>query len=564
MHFKDMKYVRPDMDTVRADIKALLAEFENAQSFDEQDEIIQKVNELRIDFNSMRTLAFINYSVNTADEKFSDEQDYFDDKFPEYSELISDYYRLLVNSRFRNEIEEKYGKQLFIVAEMMLKSISHEVIEDLKIENHYGSQYLKIIASAKIQFDGKEMNLQEFKPYFESLDRDVRKKAVEAYWGFFEDKGAELDELYEKMVQNRNDIALKLGFKNFIELAYVRMERSDYNAEDVAKFRKYVKDHIVPLSNKLREMQKDRLGLNKLKIYDLPVFFKNGNANPKGGPEWIVEQGKKMYDELSPETGEFFNYMINHGLMDLYSRKGKADMGYCDYIPKYKNPFIFANMNGTDYDITVLTHEAGHAFQAYSSGHFPIKEYFDTTSEAAEIHSMSMEFLTWPWMDLFFGDQTEKFKYAHMAGTVLFLPYGCLVDEFQHYVYENPSDSPEQRRMKWLELEKEYMPFIDYDGIKPLEDGRKWQKQGHIYEVPFYYIDYCLAQICAYQFWKKANENRTEALEDYIRLCKAGGSQSFLDLVKYANLKSPFDPECIKEMVDNVEEWLSGVEHMSL
>lgn len=564
MHFKDMKYARPDMDTVRKEMKALMTDFENAGTFEEQDEVIQKINELRIDFNSMRTLAFINYSVNTADEKFTEEQDYFDDKFPEYSELISDYYRLLVNSQFRNEIEAKYGKQLFNVAEMMLKSINSAVVEDLKTENHYGSQYLKIIASAKIQFDGKEMNLQEFKPYFESLDRDVRKKAVEAYWGFFEENGPELDELYDKMVHNRNNIATQLGYKNFIDLAYVRMERSDYNAEDVSKFRKYVKEHIVPLSNRLRELQKERLGLDELKVYDLPVFFKNGNANPKGGPEWIVEQGKKMYDELSPETGEFFNYMIDHGLMDLYSRKGKADMGYCDYIPKYKNPFIFANMNGTDYDITVLTHEAGHAFQAYSSGHFPIKEYFDTTSEAAEIHSMSMEFLTWPWMDLFFGDQTEKFKYAHMAGTILFLPYGCLVDEFQHYVYENPSDTPEQRRMKWLELEKEYMPFIDYDGIKPLEDGRKWQKQGHIYEVPFYYIDYCLAQICAYQFWKKANENRTEALEDYIKLCKAGGSQSFLDLVNYANLKSPFDPECIKEMVKNVEDWLEGVEHMSL
>ena len=564
MHFKDMEYVRPDMDKLKTDMRAAMIEFENAQTFEEQLKVIDLLNDLRIEFVSMRTLAFINYSVNTADEKYEEEQDFFDDKYPEYSELISEYYKLLVNSKFRTQLEEKYGKQLFNVAEMLLKTISPEVVDDLKTENHYGSQYLKIIASAKIPFDGKELNLQEFKPYFESLDRDVRKKAMEVYWGFFTEKGAELDELYDKMVGIRNNIAKKLGYNNFIELSYMRMERSDYNDNDVAKFRQYVKEHIVPVSNKLRELQKERLGLGELKVYDLPVFFKNGNANPQGDPEWIVEQGKKMYDELSPETGEFFNYMIDHGLMDLYSRKGKADMGYCDFIPKYKNPFIFANMNGTDYDITVLTHEAGHAFQAYSSSHFPIKEYFDTTSEAAEIHSMSMEFLTWPWMNLFFGDQTEKFKYAHMAGTILFLPYGCLVDEFQHYVYENPGDSPEQRRMKWLELEKDYLPFLNYDGIKPLEEGRRWQKQGHIYEVPFYYIDYCLAQICAYQFWKKANDNREQALEDYIRLCNAGGSQSFLDLVKLANLRSPFDPETIKDMVSEVEAWMSGVEHMSL
>ena len=564
MHFKDMEYVRPDMEKVRADMGELLKEFEKAGSFEEQDAVIQKVNSLRIDFISMRVLAFINYSVNTADENFQMEQDYFDDKYPEYSELIAEYYKLLVNSQYREQIEQKYGKQFFNVAEMLLKTINPEVVNSLKTENHYGSQYLKLIASAKIPFDGKELNLQEFKPYFESLDRDVRRKAFEAYWNFFEENGAAFDELYDKMVTNRNNIAQKLGYKTFVDLAYMRMERSDYNAEDVARFRGYVKEHIVPLSNKLRELQKERLGLGELKVYDMPIFYRNGNAQPKGDPEWIVEQGKKMYDELSPETGEFFNYMIDHGLMDLYSRKGKADMGYCDFVPKYKNPFIFANMNGTEYDITVLTHEAGHAFQAYSSSHFPIKEYYETTSDAAEIHSMSMEFLTWPWMNLFFGDQTEKFKYAHMASTMLFLPYGCLVDEYQHYVYENPNDTPEQRRMKWLELEKEYMPFIDYGGLKPLVEGRRWQKQGHIYEVPFYYIDYCLAQICAYQFWKKANENRDEALEDYIKLCKAGGSQSFLDLVRYANLKSPFDPQCIKEMVKSVEDWLSGIEHMSL
>lgn len=300
MHFKDMEYVRPDMEKVRADMGELLKEFEKAGSFEEQDAVIQKVNSLRIDFISMRVLAFINYSVNTADENFQAEQDYFDDKYPEYSELIAEYYKLLVNSQYRLQIEQKYGKQFFNVAEMLLKTINPEVVNSLKTENHYGSQYLKLIASAKINFDGKELNLQEFKPYFESLDRDIRRKAFEAYWNFFEENGTAFDELYDKMVANRNDIAQKLGYKTFVDLAYMRMERSDYNADDVARFRGYVKEHIVPLSNKLRELQKERLGLGELKVYDMPIFYKNGNAQPKGDPEWIVEQGKKMYDELSP------------------------------------------------------------------------------------------------------------------------------------------------------------------------------------------------------------------------------------------------------------------------
>ncbi len=564
MNFKEMKYVRPDMDKLTPEVKALIEKFENAEKVDDQVEVIEKLNDIKIEFGSMRTLAFINYSINTSDEKFQEEQDYFDDNFPQYGELMSGFYKALAESRFRPELEQKYGKQFFNIAEMTTKTVSPEVIDDLVKENHLGSKYLKIIASANIPFDGKMLNLQEFKPYMETLDRETREKAHEAYWSFFEENGEELDKLYDDLVKVRDTIAKKLGYKNFVELAYMRMERSDYNADDVKKFRDYIKKYVVPVSVKLRDMQRERLGLDTLKYSDLPIYFKNGNAAPKGEPQWIVDKGRKMYDELSPKTGEFFSFMIDNNLMDLYSRKGKADMGYCDFIPKYKSPFIFANMNGTEYDITVLTHEAGHAFQAYSSAHFPIKEYFDTTSEAAEIHSMSMEFLTWPWMELFFEENTDKFKFSHMSGSILFLPYGCLVDEFQHYVYENVNATPEERRMKWLELEREYIPFIDYTGIKPLKDGRRWQKQGHIYEMPFYYIDYCLAQICAFQFWKKAEANREEALEDYIKLCAAGGSQSFLDLVKYANLASPFEEDTVKSMVGEVEGWLNEVEHLQL
>lgn len=271
-----------------------------------------------------------------------------------------------------------------------------------------------------------------------------------------------------------------------------------------------------------------------------------------------------MYNELSPETAEFFNFMVENELMDLVTKKGKDTGGYCTFIEKFRSPFIFSNFNGTAGDVEVLTHEAGHAFQAYSSRNFEIPEYFSPTLEACEIHSMSMEYLTWPWMECFFQEQTEKFKYSHLKGSLIFIPYGVAVDEFQHYIYENPDISPADRKKAWLSVEKKYMPYIDYDDNEFLKNGGRWQQQRHIYMTPFYYIDYCLAQICAFQFWKRAHDEDEKALEDYIKLCKAGGSMSFLELVKLANLISPFEEDCIRSFVGDVGKWLDRVDSSGL
>jgi M3 family oligoendopeptidase len=342
------------------------------------------------------------------------------------------------------------------------------------------------------------------------------------------------------------------------------MMRTDYDAEMVANFRNQVKDFIVPIATKLKERQQERIGVDQLKYYDEGFNFQSGNAIPKGNPEWIIENGQKMYEDLSKETGAFFSYMQENKLMDLVAKKGKAGGGYCTFIENYKAPFIFSNFNGTSGDIDVLTHEAGHAFQVYSSRHFEIPEYYWPTYESAEIHSMSMEFFTWPWMELFFKEDTDKYKFTHLSSALLFLPYGVSVDEFQHWVYENPTAAPSERKRQWREIEKKYLPHKNYDGNVYLENGGFWQRQGHIYNSPFYYIDYTLAQICAFQFWKRSIENREEAWADYVKLCNLGGSLSFTKLVKAANLISPFEDGCVESVVGVIEQWLNSVEDQKL
>jgi M3 family oligoendopeptidase len=211
-------------------------------------------------------------------------------------------------------------------------------------------------------------------------------------------------------------------------------------------------------------------------------------------------------------------------------------------------------------DIFVLTHEAGHAFQVFESRDFELGEYNWPTYEACEIHSMSMEFFTWPWMERFFGDGADKFRYMHLVKALLFLPYGVAVDEFQHHVYENPDETPDQRNAAWRAIERTYLPYRNYDGNEHLEAGRMWQMQSHIYGSPFYYIDYTLAQICAFEFWKKSEEDREKAFADYVRLCQAGGSRSFLELVEYAGLRSPFKDGSIASVTDHIEKWLSRID----
>ncbi|KOO50499.1 M3 family oligoendopeptidase [Priestia koreensis] len=564
MKFQDFTYERPDIKKVEASFEEALQLFKEAKSIEEQESALKAIHKIEADFGTMATLCSIRHSIDTNDEFYKAEQDYMDDVTPHIQALKHKYYQELVSSPFRAALEEKWGTQLFALADAELKTFSPEILEDLQLENKLSSEYTKLVASAKIPFNGEELTLAQLGPYAESVDRDVRKQALEARTGFFSENGEKFDEIYDKLVKVRTKMAQKLGYENFVELGYARMSRTDYDAEMVANFRKQVLDHIVPLAQELKKRQEERIGVDSLKYYDDAFEFKTGNAAPKGDPEWIIDNGTKMYDELSAETKEFFHFMLDRNLMDLVAKKGKAGGGYCTFIDNYNSPFIFSNFNGTSGDIDVLTHEAGHAFQVYSSRHQEVPEYLWPTYEAAEIHSMSMEFFTWPWMELFFKDDTEKYRFAHLSSGLLFLPYGVSVDEFQHFVYENPNATPQERKQAWREIEKKYTPYKDYDGNEYLEEGGFWQRQGHIYNSPFYYIDYTLAQICAFQFWKRDRENHEEAWADYLHLCKQGGSKSFTGLVKEANLISPFEDGCVESVVSEIKSYLNSVDDKAL
>lgn len=562
--FENYEYVRPEIGTMATEAREQLAQFQAATTVEQQIAIIEQLNDMMAEFSTQSNIVYIRASIDTNDAFYQAERDFIDEVGPRVEDITTDYYKALVASPFRPQLEERFGKQLFDLADYQIKAFSPEIIELLMKENKLSSDYSKLVASAQIDYKGETYTLAQMGAFAESTDRTVREEVMQLRTAFFEQNEAEFDRLYDELVKVRHEIATTLGYNNFVELGYIRMNRVDYDADMVKKFRDQVRDFIVPISQKLYARQAERIGVDTLKFYDEALAFTTGNATPQGDAAWIVENGRNMYKEMSPETHEFFEFMIERNLMDLEAKKGKEGGGYCTFIDNYKSPYIFSNFNGTSGDIDVLTHEAGHAFQVYRSRDLGIPEYLWPTYESCEIHSMSMEFLAWPWMELFFGEQVEKYKFSHLAGALQFLPYGVAVDEFQHVVYENPNMTPQERKQAWRDIEKTYLPQRDFDGLTYLENGGFWHRQGHIFNSPFYYIDYTLAQICAFQFWKRSREDFDGAWKDYLHLCDLGGSKSFTQLVKEAVLISPFEDGCVESVIGTIEGYLNSVDDKAL
>ena len=489
------------------------------------------------------------YTLDTRNKTYKNAQNKVDELLPILQNYSTKYQRLIVKSRFKKEFEQVYGKYLVKKYEANLKTFDPKIIPDLIEENKLTTKYDEIMGGAKIKFRGGVYNLSQMGKFMSDVDRETRKEASVAVDKWLGDHDAELGELYDKLVHLRDAMAKKLGFKNFVELGYLRLGRTDYNAKMVKGYRQQIKDEVVPVAQKLLKEQIESLEIKDPQSFDFALHFKDGNPKPVGDAKVLVSRAKAMYEDMSFESGGFINFMIDNHLLDLEAREGKAPGGYCTYFPEYKAPFIFSNFNGTEWDVNVLCHEGGHAFQAYLSSDIRVPEYRNPTLESCEIHSMSMEFFTWPYMEKFFGKDADKYRFSHLADAIEFLPYGITIDEFQHWVYEHPNATHDQRCAKYLEIEKANLPHKKYDYCPTLAKGRWWLRQGHVFGSPFYYIDYTLAQVVAFQFLAEDLKNHEKAWKKYVKLCKLGGKFPFTELLEKADLRNPFEPGTVKKNI---------------
>ena len=560
MKFKEMPYKRPDPEAIIQTIKDLTERLKNAKSFEEADAVFLAYEEAEKEADTMAALVYIRQSIDTRDEFYNEEKEFWDDFGPEVEEYAQEWLEAMLTSPFRKDFEAKYGDLMFVNAEIKKKTFSPAIIEDMQKENELVDEYDSLIASAQIPFEGGVYTLSQLEPFQDDPDDARRHAAWKAKGQWYKDNGEQLDRIYDDLVKLRDSMAKKLGYRNFIELGYYRMERNCYTKEDVEQFRAAVQKYVVPIAERIMRAQADRIGVPyPMSFADESLKFRSGNPRPAGTADDILAQGKKFYDALSPETSEFFRAMLDEELMDVLSTEGKMGGGYQSDLPFYERPFIFANFNGTQGDVEVVTHEAGHAFAYWMNRKRIPTEYSEPSAEGCEVHSMSMEFFGWKNAEGFFGKDARKFKYSHLAGALTFLPYGTMVDHFQHIIYEHPELTPAERHAEWKKLLGVYMPWLRLDGEIPFySDGEGWQRQIHIYEVPFYYIDYCFAQTVALEVWAMIQKDETAAWERYMAYTKQGGSRTFTELLQHANLRTPFDEACLREVCDTATVWLDG------
>lgn len=562
MKFSEMKYTRPNPEELKAQMSALIEELRAADTYESARGVFLKEQELMRHVQTAQELVTIRHSIDTRDKFYEEEQNFWNNAVPEMQEYFQGWTLAMLESPFRADFAAEYGDLMFVNAEIELKTFqpNPEFISALQKENDLTDSYEKLLASAAIPFEGSNYTLAQLTPFKTDPDDTRRLAAWKAEGQWYKANQAELDRLYDELVHLRDGMGRMLGYDGYTQLGYYRMGRNCYGKADVEAFRAAVVKYVVPVAEKIYRRLAGRLGCTyPLSFADAALEFRSGNPKPAGTADDVLAAGKRFYEALSPETAEFFHVMLDNELLNVLSTEGKQTGGYCTGIPDYEVPFIFANFNGTQGDVEVVTHEAGHAFEAWMNRKRIPLEYCWPSMEACEVHSMSMEFFAEPWAEEFFGDDARKFRYSHLAGALTFIPYGTMVDHFQHVVYEKPEMTPQQRHAVWKELLGVYMPWMKLDGDIPFyADGEGWQRQHHIYSMPFYYIDYCLAQTVSLEFWKMIGENKEEAWQRYMAYTVQGGSRTFTDLLKNAGLVSPFDEECLKGVCEKASAFLDA------
>ena len=555
--FCEMQYVRPDGEALLQKIREATMQLRDSGDFETAKTIFWSVQEEATHFETMSSLAYVRNTINTKDAFYEKEMEYLFGIQPRLNVEMKAFHEVLLASAFLADFEKELGELYIqqIKADIRLTDACN--VELQVKESMLKQEYSKTAAAPTTQFHGEELNFYGFLKKMQSDNRLIRKEAMKAWAALYESISEKLDSIYTELMKLRLQMAENLGFSSYEEMVFLKMGRYTYTPEDLAVFRRQVCEHVVPICEKLFENQRQRLGIDTLHYYDESIVFPDGNAMPIGTTQELLEKAGKMYREISKETGDFFDFMLAYDLFDLETRNGKQQGGYCTTFPDYKAPFIFSNFNGTDADIDVLTHEAGHSFEAYEAmRRIPLTEQTFSTSEVAEIHSMSMEFFTYPWMELFFGEHAEKYRKSHLWDALECVPYMACVDEFQHRVYEEKLFDAMERRKIWSELEKKYMPWRDYDGNAFLENGGFWMQKQHIFMEPFYYIDYALARFGSLEYYGHMMQDYQSAWEDYYHLCCAGGSRSYPELLKIGNLSSPLEEGTVKKILDSIEEYI--------
>ena len=555
MKFSEIRYTRPDPEKTIAEFGSLRDSFLNAKSYQEARAVFLEKEEKDRFVNTMDLVAMIRHRMDDEDAFYDGEDKFWWDFEPKIDEYNKAWAEAMLESPFRGDFAAEFGEMMFINAEFDRRSVSKEIIADMQRENELITEYGELMDSiGEIPFEGGTVSTDEIDKIKEDVDGERRSAAYKAEGTAWRKVAPRLDEVYGELIRLRNGMARKLGFDGGIERAYCKLKRT-FTKEDVERFRESVVKYVVPVADAIKREQAKRIGGSYPVPYsDNEFFYRNGNPHPAGDDSYIVKEGQKLFDSLSPEAGEFYRHMVDDEMMFVH-----ADGGEDIYLPLVGSPFLMADLDGSGDSVRSFMHEAGHTFAYWMNRERVPSDYIQPSEDITELHSMCMELISLLHAEGFFGEDARKYTYALIAESIAFITYGTMVDHFQHIVFEHPEMTQAERCAEWNRLEGIYEPWIRFDDEIPYYgEGMLWQQQSHIYCNPFMYIDYVLAGVVALEVWAIMQNDPQEAWERYMALVRQGGSRPFIEILKNAGLHSPFDEECLKGVCDTAKKWLDG------
>lgn len=534
MKFSDIPYERVDFTVLEASFRELILQFNEAQSEEDKREVRYAFYDLNDYVRTMRLIAGIRFDMDTSDDFYKEEKQYYSEQWPVYMKLRQEYYPKFRKVSKQDSPVQAKGYDVNTGRTSLEKSMEDKLVSLEKEEKCLVAGYDSIRLTA-------ERVTAECNP-----ESDI-KAAWDRQLEILEKNEKQLDEIYDGLVKNRTLWAKAKGYENYLEW-YYHIQRDCYGREEVESFRRQVKEYIVPLANKLYDRRRQRLGTDKLLYYDRGRYFKEGNPAYGGSWDDFLSDCRTMYGEMSPETGEFFEFMLEHELLDLGWRPTKKHFSYAVYLPFHHAPFVFCGFQSdscTSQELGTVFHELGHAFQMYLCEEGP------RSNDVGEINSLAMEFFADKWASLFFGARAQDHIDMHLEKAIDTILMHCMADEFEHIVYGNPNMTPDDRKAEWARLNLAYKPHPDYGDNRYLA-GCDWQRYSRFYSRPLYEIDYGLATLCALQYKSMMEEDYKAAWGSYLKLSKISGSSSFPAAVEDTGLVNPFSEGCIKGLADKI------------
>ena len=559
---REFCYERANLKSATEFVDKAIKRVKKAKSAEEIVDIRAEVNTLMNTVSTQSSLSYIRHSLDVREKYYEAERDYYDEHLPPLLAKVAAFGKAIIESPHIARVEKLLGP--IIVQNMRAEALVTDdvIVADMVEENKLVSEYDRLMAETTFLWEGEYLTLSEIIKYTKSADRETRKKAFTVLGEKLETISDKLDGLYDKLVKVRTTMAKKMGFNDYSEMGDIRIGHVTYGRKEIAVFRESTLKDVVPTLKRLKLKLALKLGIRgRMHLYDDDSYIAGGNIDPVVSAEDLFKAAQDMYNDIDKSLGEFFKEMCDAEAIDYVSREGKMPGGYAELLYDFGQPFIFANFNGTMDDVGVLTHEFGHAYafkRAYVNRIDPT--VLVGGMETAETHSMSMEQLANKYNDKFYGNRAKEATYQQVFDAFAFLPYGVIVDMFQEIVYKNPNMTPAERNKLWLDLENVFRPYLEMSDIPYINKGGRWQYQRHIYEVPFYYIDYCLSTVMALQFGVLAVTDYDAALSKYLKLVEAGGTKPLDTLAHEAGLISPFDADALKKLCKDVSQYIESLE----